>query len=72
MRYLNLFIKAEVEVRPIIGGDITKQPFFKKYTDVTYECRNSDLVHKNGFYIGNNPELNSDEIKRICQVIQTK
>ena len=71
-RYLNLFIEAKVEVRPIIGGDITKQPFFKKSIDVNYECKNSDLVQKNGFYVGNNPELNSNEIERMCQIIQTK
>lgn len=71
-RYLNLFIEAKVEVRPIIGGDITKQLFFKKNVDVKYDCKNSDLVHKNGFYIGNNPELNSKEIERMCQIIQTR
>ena len=71
-RYLNLFIKFKVEVRPIIGGDITKQPFFRKSIGVDYDCKNSNIVQKNGFYFGNNPELNSNEIERICQIIQTK
>jgi len=71
-RYLNLFIKFKVEVRPIIGGDITKQPFFRKSIGVDYDCKNSNIVQKNGFYFGNNPEMNSNEIERICQIIQTK
>jgi CDP-4-dehydro-6-deoxyglucose reductase, E1 len=71
-RYLELFIRSKIEVRPIIGGDITKQPFFKKNISTKYNCENSDFIHRNGFYIGNNPELNQEEIERICNTIQKK
>ena len=71
-RYLSLFTNSKIEVRPIIGGDITKQPFFKKNISSKYICKNSDFIHSNGFYIGNNPELNQEEIERICKIIQMK
>src|SRR3989338_8410570 len=42
-----------VEIRPIISGSVTKQPFFKDYmakNGLSYSCPNSEFVHKNGFY----------------------
>ena len=69
-----LVARAEnrVEVRPIVAGDITQQPFFKKYVpDVIRALQNpnADLIHKNGFYCPNNPELTSEDIATIIDVI---
>jgi CDP-4-dehydro-6-deoxyglucose reductase, E1 len=68
-----LIARAEgrVEVRPILGGEITKQPFFKKYAPV--EIRelsqpNADIVHRNGLYGPNNPELTKEDITTILHV----
>lgn len=57
------FIEHEVEVRPIIAGDMTRQPFYKKYApkDAT-PCPNTHLVHTNGFYFGNNPDMPEEEL----------
>lgn len=69
-KYKTKFQKAEVEIRPVIAGNMTKQPFYKKYvTDVTPQP-NSDLVHANGFYFGNNPEMTDDEIDTLCGLLQ--
>jgi len=57
-----------VEIRPIIGGDITSQPFFKKYMKGKYSIKNAKLVHKQGLYFGNNPELTKKEIKKIIKI----
>ncbi len=63
--------KGKVEVRPIVGGDMTRQPFYTKhmpeYTDVLGEC-NSTLINENGMYFGNNPELNGDEIAQLLAI----
>lgn len=54
----------KVEIRPIVGGDMTEQPFFHKYGsklpsgDVPSNAR---LVHEQGLYFGNNPELTTRE-----------
>lgn len=69
-QYKNKFIKAEVEIRPIIAGNITKQPFYKKYVKQISVCKNSDLIHANGFYFGNNPELTKKEINSICDLLK--
>lgn len=57
-----------VEIRPIIGGDITSQPFFKKYMKGKYSIKNAKLVHKQGLYFGNNPELTKEEISTIINI----
>ncbi len=61
--------EGKIEVRPIVGGDMTSQPFFKKYTPShDFECPNAKFVHENGLYFGNNPELTEEEITQIKNV----
>jgi len=69
-KYKQLFIENKIEIRPIIGGDISKQPFFSKWVD--NEIRpNANEIHTKGFYFGNNPEMNSDEINRIVTLLNS-
>lgn len=60
-----------IEIRPIVGGDMTLQPFFfkymKKYLHVIKDS-NAKLVHEQGLYFGNNPELTEKEIQEISDV----
>ncbi|NQS89535.1 DegT/DnrJ/EryC1/StrS family aminotransferase [Patescibacteria group bacterium] len=67
--YKRRFEKAEVEIRPIIAGNITKQPFYKKYVTRLCSLENSDLVHDQGFYFPNNPELTEEEVSLLCDLI---
>ncbi len=69
-KYKNKFKKANIEIRPIIAGDMTKQPFYKKYIDDSADCKNADFVHKNGFYFPNNPELSSGDINLLCSLLE--
>lgn len=60
-----------LEIRPIVGGDMTQQPFFTKHTKHTakkYKLPNSSLIHSQGLYFGNNPELTSLEIAKIIEI----
>lgn len=68
--YRTKFEAAGVEIRPVIAGNMAKQPFYTKYVNDINPRPNSDLVHSNGFYIGNNPELTSDEIEVLCNLLQ--
>lgn len=60
--------KGRVEIRPIVGGDIAIQPFFKKYEKNAFSSNNAKLVHEQGLYFGNNPELTDKEIKEVLSV----
>lgn len=69
IKFRNHFDKAGVEIRPVIAGDMTHQPFWNKYVKAKTECLNSHIVHKNGFYLPNNPELTDAEINLIVSLI---
>lgn len=71
-KYREKFDLAEVEIRPVIAGDITKQPFYKKYVSENQDNPNSELVHNNGFYFGNNPDMTDEEISTLCELVETK
>lgn len=60
-----------VEIRPVVGGDITKQPFFQKYnTEKLPATPNAALVHLQGLYFGNNPDLTTKDKKTILSIIE--
>lgn len=59
----------KIEIRPIVGGDITTQPFFKKYVDDSSpKDSNARYVHEHGLYFGNNPELSKKDIRFIIKI----
>ncbi|MDO8659031.1 MAG: DegT/DnrJ/EryC1/StrS family aminotransferase, partial [Candidatus Parcubacteria bacterium] len=61
--------KDIIEIRPIVGGDMVLQPFFKKYVDDFMEDNiNAKIIHEQGLYFGNNPELTEKEVKKIINI----
>ncbi|MEU2154386.1 DegT/DnrJ/EryC1/StrS aminotransferase family protein [Streptomyces sp. NPDC019396] len=67
--YRAAFERADVEIRPVIAGDIPRQPFYRKYFKDTTTRPNAHLVHTNGFYFGNNPELTEQELTVLCELL---
>ncbi|MDO8452005.1 MAG: aminotransferase class V-fold PLP-dependent enzyme [bacterium] len=59
-----------VEIRPIVGGDMTIQPFFQKYVkaDITWRKSNARIIHEQGLYFGNNPELTKPELATLSRI----
>lgn len=68
-KYKKRFEKNNIEIRPIIAGNIAKQPFLAEKKYIETELVNCDYISNNGFYFGNNPELNPDEVKRIINLL---
>lgn len=64
-RYLDQFSGAGIEIRPMIAGNIQKQPFYSKYTKETFHLPGTDFLHDNGFYCGNYPELTEMDLNTI-------
>lgn len=60
--------EGKVEIRPIVGGSILKQPFFEGFTNG--DCPNAEKIHEMGFYIPNNPELTKEELNEICELLK--
>ncbi len=69
--YRKRFMEAEIEIRPVIAGDMTQQPFYQKYTAQPETCCNARLVHGCGFYFPNNPELTPEDITLISSLIKS-
>ena len=56
--------EGKVEVRPIVGGDMTSQPFFKKYVPSArkkYPTPNASRIHRLGLYLPLRPDLTAKE-----------
>jgi len=68
-RYLSQFAGAGVEIRPVIAGNIEKQPFYRKYVSEIYELPGTDFVHNCGFYCGNYPELTRTDIQTLSSCL---
>lgn len=61
----------KIEIRPVVGGDMTEQPFFMKYSPESAKLLNASnaaLIHRQGIYFGNNPELTNREIEQIIDI----
>jgi CDP-6-deoxy-D-xylo-4-hexulose-3-dehydrase len=68
---LVLKCKNKVEIRPVVGGDITQQPFYKKHMgEIRGLGANAKLVHEQGLYFGNNPELTEAEIQELISIFK--
>lgn len=68
-KYIARFSDANIEIRPIISGNMQKQPFYKKYIKDIFDLPNTDFLHNNGFYCGNYPELSADDIETISKCL---
>lgn len=63
---------GKIELRPVVGGDMTKQPFFTKYEkDGILKDSNAGLIHEQGLYFGNNPELTEKEKQTIITIFSS-
>lgn len=68
--YIAKFFDAGIEVRPMIAGNMQRQPFFAKYNPKVYDLPNADVLHTCGFYCGNYPELTDQEIQIFIKTLQ--
>ncbi len=63
--------EGKIEIRPVVGGDMTLQPYFSKHMKTFAHIlgkSNAKLIHEQGLYFGNNPEMTEKEIKTIVEV----
>ncbi len=69
-KYLKRFMDAGIEVRPVIAGNMQCQPFYKKYAHKMLDLPGADLLHHNGFYCGNYPELTDEDLDIISSCLK--
>ena len=69
-KYVTRFSSAGIEVRPVIAGNIQRQPFYPKYVRTVFDLPGTEFIHTCGFYCGNYPELSADDLKIIRSCIK--
>lgn len=69
-KYLKRFMDAEIEVRPVIAGNMQNQPFYKNYVKELYDLPNTDFYNNCGFYCGNYPEMTAEDVDLICECLR--
>jgi CDP-6-deoxy-D-xylo-4-hexulose-3-dehydrase len=69
-KYLAQFSGAGVEIRPMIAGNIQKQPFYAKYLKMFYDLPGTDFIHDCGFYCGNYPELTETDLETLLSCLR--
>lgn len=68
-QYLQKFSGAGIEIRPMIAGNMQRQPFYKKYIKRHFELPATDHIHESGFYCGNYPELSEGDLQTIASCV---
>lgn len=63
----NLLTDYEVEYRPVVGGNLLKQPFLKGYKAY---CPNADILHERGLYIGNSHFVGDYHIDMLAEILE--
>jgi CDP-6-deoxy-D-xylo-4-hexulose-3-dehydrase len=63
-KYVERFAQAGVEIRPVIAGNIARQPFYRQCNG-HHELPGADRVERCGFYFGLYPELTRAELETL-------
>lgn len=70
--YLKQFSGAGVEVRPMIAGNIARQPFYRLYDTAEYDLPGAEMLHECGFYCGNYPELSPRDLDTLASCVTAR
>ena len=68
-RYKKRFAE-KVEIRPIVSGSITEQPFFINLIGTKEKYPNAKKIHQFGFYFPNREDLTEEEINTIINLLK--
>jgi dTDP-4-amino-4,6-dideoxygalactose transaminase len=63
-RYLS---KKNIQIRPLICGNMGQQPFLKNKSDTLGQLPNAKFVDKYGVYLPNHAKLKHNDIKFISK-----
>tara|TARA_A100001011_G_scaffold64341_1_gene64964 strand:- start:10444 stop:11607 length:1164 start_codon:yes stop_codon:yes gene_type:complete len=63
--------KVEYRVGTAGGGNQARQPYLEKYDFVEHDLKNVDHIHDFGLYVGNHPELTTEQIGNLCEELNT-
>jgi CDP-6-deoxy-D-xylo-4-hexulose-3-dehydrase len=69
VRFENLLRARRIEFRPIISGNLLRQPHFSHY-GAANAFPNAEFLHHNAFYIGNNQFVGPHRLRRLRPLLR--
>jgi CDP-6-deoxy-D-xylo-4-hexulose-3-dehydrase len=66
--FQKLIHNAGIESRPLISGNLLRQPFLRQYYDPA-GYSNADFLHTNTFYIGNNQFVDGERLDTLEELM---
>jgi CDP-6-deoxy-D-xylo-4-hexulose-3-dehydrase len=70
-KLMNKLKENEIEYRPIVSGNLMRQPFLKGYKlETKKKNTNVDLIHEQGVYLGNNHFVNESNIQLLEKIFK--
>jgi CDP-4-dehydro-6-deoxyglucose reductase, E1 len=68
-RFVAAIKKNDIEYRPIVSGNLLRHPCFTQYGNFK-NFVNADILHLNGFYIGNNQFVGNERLTLLKNIIK--
>jgi len=68
-KLIELFNFYGIEYRPIVGGNLLKQPYVKYKIEESLENTNVDIIHFNGVYIGNSQFVTKNNMNTLKKIV---
>lgn len=69
-RLISLFNEYKIEYRPVVGGNLLRQPYLKNYSISGKKNNlNVDILHENGIYIGNNQFVTEKDMDLLDKIL---
>lgn len=69
-KLINLLELNGIEYRPVVGGNLLKQPYLNYEVECSSDNLNVDIVHENGIYIGNNQFVDVSNLSILEDILQ--
>ena len=67
---INKFKENQIEYRPLVAGNLLRQPFLKNYKfEYEKEVFNADIIHELGMYIGNSQFVGKKHIQILEKIL---
>ncbi len=66
----NFMEKNGIETRPVVAGNLAKQPAIKKYPEIYFESlAGADFIHEQGLYIGIHPTTGQNNLNKVIKFL---
>lgn len=64
-KIINLLMEKNIEIRPLIAGNMAKKPMWKNKSEGIVNCELIDLF---GFYLPNHQDLSENDVRTVCSI----